>query len=86
MRACGILTYRYRAYEDASGAIFLSLHIGVGSGTLSALHDVGGVFDRWGFVLAGPPMEQARPAHPPRPARPTPPLSPRRRLCADYGR
>ena len=37
--------------------VFLSLHMGVGCGKLTAVH-VGGIFRRWEYILSGPPLTQ----------------------------
>eukprot|EP00054_Salpingoeca_dolichothecata_P023737 m.159329 g.159329 ORF g.159329 m.159329 type:complete len:1404 (+) comp24791_c0_seq2:67-4278(+) len=41
----------------------LSLHMGIGCGKLTAVH-VGGIFDRWEYILAGPPVAQIAIAEP----------------------
>eukprot|EP00039_Didymoeca_costata_P023143 m.6119 g.6119 ORF g.6119 m.6119 type:complete len:1303 (-) comp3487_c0_seq1:443-4351(-) len=43
--------------------LFLSLHCGIGCGQLTCIH-VGGVFKRWEYVLAGPPLTQMGTAEP----------------------
>jgi len=55
--------HQYKAFEDEMLTYTLSLHIGVGCGTLTALH-LGGVFNRWEFVLSGPPIAQVATAEP----------------------
>eukprot|EP00038_Savillea_parva_P020405 m.31267 g.31267 ORF g.31267 m.31267 type:complete len:1384 (+) comp4787_c0_seq1:244-4395(+) len=47
--------HNFKAIEDKDGAVLLTLHIGVGCGQLTSVH-VGGVFNRWEFVVGGPPM------------------------------
>eukprot|EP00923_Selenidium_pygospionis_P012137 GHVN01020641.1.p1 GENE.GHVN01020641.1~~GHVN01020641.1.p1 ORF type:complete len:2039 (+),score=278.32 GHVN01020641.1:106-6222(+) len=42
---------------------FLTVHIGVGYGKVTVLQ-VGGVLDRWEYVVAGPPLEQISIAEP----------------------
>eukprot|EP00050_Salpingoeca_kvevrii_P015938 m.51303 g.51303 ORF g.51303 m.51303 type:complete len:1147 (-) comp6600_c1_seq2:545-3985(-) len=48
--------------DDPNGTV-LRLHMGVGCGQLTSIH-VGGVFHRWEYVVAGPPMEQIAVAEP----------------------
>lgn len=43
--------------------VHLKLHMGIGCGQLTAVH-VGGVFRRWEYILAGPPMAQIAVAEP----------------------
>ena len=51
--------HNFVGYEDASGEkIQLSLHIGVGCGTVTILH-LGGHHGRWECVIAGDPVHQA---------------------------
>ena len=51
--------HNFVGHEDASGGrILLSLHIGVGCGTVTVLH-LGGHHGRWECVLAGDPVHQA---------------------------
>lgn len=44
-------------------AVRLRLHMGIGAGRLTSVH-VGGVFKRWEYILAGPPMTQIAIAEP----------------------
>ena len=39
------------------------MHMGIGCGQLTSIH-VGGVFKRWEYVVAGPPMAQLAVAEP----------------------
>ena len=48
---------------DPSKQVTLRLHMGIGCGDLTAVH-VGGVFKRWEYILAGPPMAQIAVAEP----------------------
>ena len=48
---------------DPSQRVYLSLHMGVGCGKLTAVH-VGGIFKRWEYILSGPPMTQIAIAEP----------------------
>ncbi|EGD79547.1 hypothetical protein PTSG_10115 [Salpingoeca rosetta] len=41
----------------------LRLHMGIGAGRLTSVH-VGGIFKRWEYILAGPPMTQIAIAEP----------------------
>jgi hypothetical protein len=41
--------------DEGQGAVHLTLHIGIGCGQLTSIH-VGGIFNRWEFVVGGPPM------------------------------
>ena len=45
---------------DPKNRVYLSLHMGIGCGKLTAVH-VGGVFKRWEYILSGPPMLQVWP-------------------------
>lgn len=47
--------HNFKALDDDEGAVHLTLHIGIGCGQLTSIH-VGGVFNRWEFVVGGPPM------------------------------
>eukprot|EP00854_Cymbomonas_tetramitiformis_P010650 gene10650-12597_t len=49
--------------DDPSKNIYLNLHMGLGVGLLTAVH-VGGIFNRWEYVVAGPPMTQIGIAEP----------------------
>ncbi|KAK3285553.1 hypothetical protein CYMTET_6848 [Cymbomonas tetramitiformis] len=49
--------------EGEGGNVKLTLHIGVGAGPVSILQ-VGGVFDRYEYVIAGPPLAQISIAEP----------------------
>jgi hypothetical protein len=42
---------------DPKNRVYLSLHMGIGCGKLTAVH-VGGIFKRWEYILSGPPMTQ----------------------------
>lgn len=55
--------HNYVATSEERDPVVLSLHIGVGCGQLTCIH-VGGVFARWEFVAAGPPMGQIAIAEP----------------------
>ena len=48
---------------DGPDPVHLSLHIGIGCGQMTNLH-VGGVFNRWEFVVGGPPMSEMGNAEP----------------------
>eukprot|EP00051_Salpingoeca_urceolata_P007099 m.94209 g.94209 ORF g.94209 m.94209 type:complete len:1161 (+) comp15115_c3_seq1:1094-4576(+) len=48
---------------DPEKRVMLTLHMGIGCGELTAVH-VGGVFNRWEYVLSGPPMSQIAIAEP----------------------
>jgi hypothetical protein len=37
--------------------VYLRLHMGIGCGVLTAIH-VGGMRDRWEYILSGPPLFQ----------------------------
>jgi hypothetical protein len=45
--------------DDPAKQVTLRLHMGIGCGNLTSVH-VGGVFKRWEYILAGPPMAQVR--------------------------
>lgn len=47
--------HNFPAIEDTVDPVLLTLHIGVGCGQFTSFH-VGGVFDRWEFVVGGRPM------------------------------
>lgn len=56
----------YVAFEGTGGAdkgLGLTVHIGVGCGSMTALH-LGGVFGRYEYVLVGAPLDQVRIAEP----------------------
>jgi len=54
---CGLAAQaRLHNYEAAEG-VRLSLHIGLGAGTVSAMH-IGGVYGRWQLLLSGAPLAQ----------------------------
>tara|TARA_B110001452_G_scaffold69193_1_gene55822 strand:+ start:2527 stop:6096 length:3570 start_codon:yes stop_codon:yes gene_type:complete len=55
--------HMFKGWEDENGAITLSLHIGVGCGTVTMLH-LGGDGHRWEYVLGGPPVSQSADAEP----------------------
>ena len=50
-------------HEDPTQEVRLKMHIGIGCGLLTAVH-VGGVFKRWEYILAGPPMAEIAAAEP----------------------
>ena len=49
----------YLAIDDPDPAhrVELNLHIGLGAGCFTSMQ-VGGVFDSWEYLLAGPPLSQ----------------------------
>jgi len=50
-------------HTDPAQEVRLKMHLGVGCGPLTAVH-VGGVFMRWEYILAGPPMAEIAAAEP----------------------
>lgn len=63
---CSIALHRalhnYKAL-DGPNPCTLSLHIGIGSGDITLLH-LGGMLNRWEFVIAGPPLAEIAIAEP----------------------
>jgi hypothetical protein len=60
------LTYAlHHIFCDARSlaVVYLSLHMGIGCGTLTAVH-IGGLLRRWEYILSGPPMAQIAIAEP----------------------
>jgi predicted ATPase/class 3 adenylate cyclase len=49
---------QFAALRTSVGVVSLGMKIGIGAGEVSALH-VGGVFDRWEFLIAGDALHQA---------------------------
>jgi class 3 adenylate cyclase len=60
---CALLSSaRLRGY-DAGNGVTLSLHMGVGTGEILAVH-TGGVFNRWEFLVEGDTLDQISVAEP----------------------
>jgi class 3 adenylate cyclase len=49
--------------DNGNEKLTLSLHMGIGCGLLTSVH-VGGIFRRWEYILAGPPMMEIAVAEP----------------------
>ena len=49
--------------DDPKKNCYLTLHMGLGAGLITAIH-VGGLYGRWEFVTAGPPLKQIAVAEP----------------------
>ncbi len=61
--ACGLRIQTLLHHYEITPGVHLALHLSIGAGALAVVH-VGGVFDRWEFVVVGEPLEQVRQAEP----------------------
>jgi class 3 adenylate cyclase/tetratricopeptide (TPR) repeat protein len=55
--ACGLELQKSLAGFDAGGGLTLSMKVSIGAGSIFSSH-LGGVYERWEFLLAGTPLEQ----------------------------